>query len=81
VLKSGTGVDIPWWVFALAGLVSPAHSYNWTAPFGMSYSLQGIHGIWYGIVFSILALSGFESVAPLARETHSPPGAAPAVRY
>jgi amino acid transporter len=109
VLKSGTGVDIPWWVFALAGLaltwvliyrgisistkaalllgtaellimialsitllVSPAHSYNWTAPFNVSNSLQGIHGIWYGIVFSILALSGFESVAPLARETHNP---------
>ena len=38
----------------------------------MSNSLQGIHGIWYGIVFSILALSGFESVAPLARETRDP---------
>ena len=84
VLKSGTGVDIPWWVFALAGLalimvalsitllVWPAHPYNWTAPFNVSNSLQGIHGILYGIVFSILALSGFESVAPLARETRDP---------
>jgi amino acid transporter len=109
ILKSGTGVDIPWWVFALAGLlltwvliyrgiaistkaalllgalellimvalsisllVSPAHSYSWTAPFNISNSLQGIHGILYGIVFSILALSGFESVAPLARETNNP---------
>jgi amino acid transporter len=109
VLKSGTGVTIPWWVFALAGLALtwvliyrgiaistktavllgtlellimvalsitllafPAHSYNWTAPFNVSNSLQGIHGIWYGIVFSILALSGFESVAPLARETNNP---------
>lgn len=109
VLKTGTGVDIPWWVFALAGLaltwvliyrgiaistktalllgtlellimvalsisllVSPAHSYNWTAPFNPSNSLQGVHGILYGIVFSILALSGFESVAPLARETRNP---------
>ncbi|HUZ53457.1 MAG TPA: APC family permease [Streptosporangiaceae bacterium] len=109
VLKTGTGVDIPWWVFALAGLlvtwvliyrgiaistkaalvlgtlevlimvalsisllVSPAHSYHWTAPFNISNSLQGIHGILYGIVFSILALSGFESVAPLARETRDP---------
>ncbi len=109
VLKTGTGVDIPWWVFALAGLlvtwvliyrgiaistktalilgtlevlimvalsisllVSPAHSYHWTAPFNISNSLQGTHGILYGIVFSILALSGFESVAPLARETRDP---------
>ncbi len=110
VLKSGTGVDIPWWVFAVAGLlltwvliyrgvaistrtavlfgslellimvalsisllVSPAQSnYDWVAPFNLSNSLQGIHGIWYGIVFSLLALSGFESVAPLARETHDP---------
>ncbi|HEX3921494.1 MAG TPA: APC family permease [Streptosporangiaceae bacterium] len=110
VLKSGTGVDIPWWVFAVAGLlltwvliyrgvaistrtavlfgslellimvalsisllVSPGQSnYDWAAPFNISNSLQGIHGIWYGIVFSLLALSGFESVAPLARETHDP---------
>jgi amino acid transporter len=109
VLKTGTGVDVPWWVFALAGLlltwvliyrgivistkaalvlgtlellivlalsisllVSPAHPYSWTAPFNPANSLQGFHGILYGIVFSILALSGFESVAPLARETHDP---------
>ena len=109
VLQSGTGVSIPWWVFALAGilltwvliyrgivistktavllgtlellimvalsislLVSPGSSYDWTAPFNVSNSLQGTHGIWYGIVFSILALSGFESVAPLARETRDP---------
>ncbi len=109
VLQSGTGVSIPWWVFALAGilltwvliyrgivistktavllgtlellimvalsislLVSPGSSYDWTAPFNVSNSLQGAHGIWYGIVFSILALSGFESVAPLARETRDP---------
>jgi amino acid transporter len=109
VLKSGTGVSIPWWVFALAGifltwgliyrgivistktavllgtlellimvalsislLVSPGSSYDWTAPFNPANSLQGTHGIWYGIVFSILALSGFESVAPLARETRDP---------
>jgi amino acid transporter len=109
VLKSGTGVDIPWWIFSVAGLlltwlliyrgiaistktavilgtgellimialsisflVSPGGSYDWTAPFNISNSLQGIHGIWYGIVFSILALSGFESVAPLARETRDP---------
>ena len=109
VLKTGTGVDIPWWIFALAGLAltwaliyrgiaistkaaltlgtlellimlalsisllaSPAHGYSWTAPFNPANSLQGIHGILYGIVFSILALSGFESVAPLAQETHNP---------
>jgi amino acid transporter len=109
VLQSGTGVSIPWWVFALAGilltwwliyrgivistktavllgtlellimvalsislLVSPGSSYDWTAPFNPANSLQGTHGIWYGIVFSILALSGFESVAPLARETRDP---------
>jgi len=109
VLQSGTGVSIPWWVFALAGilltwaliyrgivistktavvlgtmellimvalsislLVSPGSSYDWAAPFNPANSLQGTHGIWYGIVFSILALSGFESVAPLARETRDP---------
>jgi amino acid transporter len=109
VLKSGTGVTIPWWVFAIAGLlltwvliyrgiaistktavllgtlellimvalsisllVSPGGSYDWTAPFNPSNSLQGVHGILYGIVFSLLALSGFESVAPLARETRDP---------
>ena len=111
VLKSGTGVDIPWWIFSVAGLlltwaliyrgiaistktavllgtgellimialsisflVSPggSGSWSWTAPLNISNSLQGTHGILYGIVFSILALSGFESVAPLARETRDP---------
>jgi amino acid transporter len=109
VLKNGTGVDVPWWIFGLAGLlltwvlcyrgiavstraafilgaleliimlalsiallVNPAHSFDWVAPLNPSNSLQGVHGLLYGVVFSILALSGFESVAPLARETNDP---------
>jgi amino acid transporter len=109
VLKNGTGVDVPWWVFGLVGLaltwlliyrgvvvstraalilgilelaimlalsinllIQPAHSFDWAAPFNPANSLQGTHGIIYGIVFSILAMSGFESVAPLARETNDP---------
>lgn len=111
VLKSGTGVSVPWWVFAVAGLLftwfliyrgitvsvrtsvvlgtlevlimialavtfllHPAHSYSWTAPLNPANypPSKGFSGILYGVVFCLLALSGFESVAPLARETREP---------
>jgi amino acid transporter len=70
----GTGELLIMIALSISFLVSPGGSGNWswTAPFNISNSLQGTHGILYGIVFSILALSGFESVAPLGRETRDP---------
>jgi amino acid transporter len=111
VFKSGTGVTVPWWVFALAGtaivwfltyrgvaistraavalgfaellimialavtflVVHPASHYSAAAPFNITLSPKGIFpGIAYAVLFSLLALSGFESAAPLAQETRNP---------
>lgn len=53
-------------------LLSPAHGSSATAPLNPASAPTGLSGILYGIVFSILALSGFESAAPLAQETRQP---------
>jgi amino acid transporter len=56
---------------AISGLVSPGaggvnfHSFNPSN--GTTY-----HGFYLAVVFTILALSGFESVAPLAEESENP---------
>lgn len=109
ILQSNTGIDIPWWVFSLAGigvvwaltyrgvsvstrtavvlgliellvmaalavtfLAYPGPHATVGAPLNPSLSPKGVSGILYGMVFSILALSGFESAAPLAQETRRP---------
>ena len=108
-IQSASGVDIPWWVLAVATfaivwalthfgvkgsmgttalfgafellimlalaitfLVSPAHGTSYTAPLQPSHSPRAFGGILAGMVFSVLALSGFEAPAPLAQETRKP---------
>jgi len=53
-------------------LLHPAHGASFAAPFDPRSSPTGLQGILLGMVFSILALSGFEAAAPLAEETQKP---------
>jgi len=108
-IKSNSGVDIPWWLYALAAfvvvwiltyigvsissraaailgtlellvmtalgvsfLLHPAHGSSFAAPLDPRSSPTGLQGILLGMVFSILALSGFEAAAPLAEEAQKP---------
>jgi amino acid transporter len=58
-------------ILGLSGLISPgpggfnANSFN-------PGNLPSLKGLYLGVVFTILALSGFEAVAPLAEETENP---------
>ncbi len=56
----------------IALFVSPAPSASVGATLNPSSAPTGVQGILYGMVFSILAISGFEAVAPLAEETREP---------
>jgi amino acid transporter len=104
--QSASGVNIPWWIFALITfgivwvlthfgirlsmrttalfggieilimlalaitfLVHPGHGSSFTAPLQPNNSPHHYQGILAGMVFSVLALSGFEAPAPLAQET------------
>jgi amino acid transporter len=108
-VQAASGVDIPWWIFALATfgivwalthfgiqlsmrttfifgmfemaimlalaitfLVVPGHGSSYAAPLQPSHSPHAFGGILAGMVFSVLALSGFEAPAPLAQETRRP---------
>ena len=108
-LQSGTGVNIPWWVFSIATaiivwvltyfgirlstrttailggieilimlalgvtfLVHPGAGSVASAPLQPGSAPTGWGGVLGGMVFSILALSGFEAPAPLAEETKLP---------
>ena len=108
-LQSGTGVNIPWWVFSIATaiivwvltyfgirlstrttailggieilimlalgvtfLVHPGAGSVASAPLQPGSAPTGWGGVLGGMVFSILALSGFEAPAPLAEETRLP---------
>lgn len=53
-------------------LFHPASGSSWTAPFQPLQAPTGLVGVLGGMVFSILALSGFEAPAPLAEETKLP---------
>ncbi len=53
-------------------LLHPATGSSWTAPFQPVQAPTGLVGVLGGMVFSILALSGFEAPAPLAEETKLP---------
>jgi len=57
---------------AITFLIRPAHGSNYLAPLTPSLSPHHFEGILAGMVFSILALSGFEAPAPLAQEARLP---------
>jgi len=57
---------------ALTFLVHPGHGSHFSAPLNINNSPHHFGGILAGMVFSILALSGFEAPAPLAQETKRP---------
>ena len=108
-IQQASGVDIPWWIFALATfgivwvlthfgirlsmrttvifgaiemlimlalaitfLVHPGPGSSYVAPLQPSNAPHGFGGVLAGMVFSVLALSGFEAPAPLAQETRRP---------
>jgi amino acid transporter len=108
-IQTASGVDIPWWIFALATfaivwvlthfgirlslrttvifgavemlimlalaitfLVNPGHGSSYAAPLNPANAPHGFGGVLAGMVFSVLALSGFEAPAPLAQETQRP---------
>ncbi len=57
---------------AITFLVFPGHGSSYAAPLQPSHSPHAFGGILAGMVFSVLALSGFEAPAPLAQETKRP---------
>jgi amino acid transporter len=57
---------------ALTFLVNPGHGSSYAAPLQPSLAPHGFGGVLAGMVFSVLALSGFEAPAPLAQETQRP---------
>jgi len=59
-------------VLAIAFLIHPGHGSTYFAPLQPSSSPHRFSGILAGMVFSILALSGFEAPAPLAQEARLP---------
>jgi amino acid transporter len=108
-LRTEFGVNIPWWLFAMAAfaiiwflthygvqlsvrttalfgavemlimlalaitfLIHPGPGSTYIAPLKPSLSPHHLRGIVAGMVFSVLALSGFEAPAPLAQETRRP---------
>jgi amino acid transporter len=50
---------------------NPAPNSSMLASFRISSSPTGLHGIIYGVLFSILSVSGYESIATLAEETRN----------
>jgi amino acid transporter len=58
-------------VLAISGLASPGHGGFNLNSFNPN-NLPSAKGLYLGVVFTILALSGFEAVAPLAEETENP---------
>lgn len=53
-------------------LVHPGPHSSFTAPLNINLAPGHFQGVIAGMVFSILALSGFEAPAPLAQEAHRP---------
>ncbi len=58
-------------VLAISGFADPGKG-GFTFQVFNPGNAPSAHGVWLGIVFTILALSGFEAVAPLAEETENP---------
>ena len=57
---------------AFTFLAHPGHGSHFSAPLNISNSPHHFGGILAGMVFSVLALSGFEAPAPMAQETKRP---------
>ena len=57
---------------AITFLVHPGPGSSYVAPLQPSNAPHGFGGVLAGMVFSVLALSGFEAPAPLAQETRRP---------
>jgi len=57
---------------AITFLIHPGSHSSYTAPLRPAFSPHHYQGILAGMVFSILALSGFEAPAPLAQESRRP---------
>ena len=57
---------------AITFVIHPGHGSSYVAPLNPSSSPHHFGGILAGMVFSILALSGFEAPAPLAQEARRP---------
>lgn len=57
---------------AITFLIHPGHGSSYFAPLLPSQSPHRFGGILAGMVFSVLALSGFEAPAPLAQEARRP---------
>jgi len=57
---------------AITFLIHPGPHSSYTAPLRPAFSPHHYQGILAGMVFSILALSGFEAPAPLAQESQRP---------
>jgi len=57
---------------AVTFLANPGHGSHFSAPLLPSNAPNHYEGILAGMVFSVLALSGFEAPAPLAQETKRP---------
>jgi amino acid transporter len=57
---------------AITFLVHPGPHSSFVAPLKINLAPSGLHGVIAGMVFSILALSGFEAPAPLAQEANRP---------
>lgn len=58
-------------ILGLGLVVKNAHGQHLDA-FTPSLSPTGLHGVAFGLIYSILSFAGFESVAPLAEETRNP---------
>ena len=56
----------------IALFASPAPGSSVSATVNPASAPTGVAGILYGMVYSILAISGFEAIAPLAEETRNP---------
>ncbi|HTT25100.1 MAG TPA: APC family permease [Candidatus Sulfotelmatobacter sp.] len=57
---------------AITFLLHPGHGSSYAAPLRPALSPHHYEGILAGMVFSVLALSGFEAPAPLAQEARHP---------
>ncbi len=57
---------------AITFLVHPGPHASFVAPLKINLAPNGLRGVIAGMVFSTLALSGFEAPAPLAQEAHQP---------
>ncbi len=64
-------------VFLLSIIVRGGHGGNSLEPFKPSASVDGWSGIFYGVLYAILAFVGFEGAANLGEETAAPKRAIP----